>query len=333
MQQTRFLEPAPVLNAQGSPTPGWASSGILAYDRRAIRAPFYRIKEWDWYQVSNHEIALQFTFGHASYAGQVGVMMFNFLTGEKIFHKDIILPLPFGSLKLPASADADSVLQYDKGGMFLRLETKNDLRTITCRCEGFEAQVTLTRQNPNALVINIPFDESPTAFYYNHKINCMLAAGHATAAGKEYVFDKDTFGLLDWGRGVWPFHGEWYWSNATGYIGDEIFGFNLGCGFGNTSAATENCLFYKNGIHKLGRVTFALGENYSDPWRLQDEEGRLDLTLQPSYDRTTATKLLWIDNCCHQMFGTFSGTAVLDGGEKLNISGITGFAEHAVNNW
>ena len=46
------------------------------------------------------------------------------------------------------------------------------------------------------------------------------------------------------------------------------------------------------------------------PWRLYDDEGRLDLTLTPCYDRTTRMKVLFVDNCCHQMFGGFSGRAV-----------------------
>lgn len=332
--EKHFVEAAPVLDKKGRPDPGWASSGILRYDRKAIRAPFYRIKEWDWYQINNDHLVLQFTFGHASYAGQVGVMMFDIQKGENIFTKDVILALPFGSLKLEASADADNVLLYDKKDMYLRIETKGDTRTVICRTGGFECNVTMTRRNPNALVINVPFDEKPTCFYYNHKINCMTAAGRIAVDGTEYLFDeKDSWGLLDWGRGVWPFHNEWYWSSAAGRLDGKIFGFNLGRGFGNTSAATENCLFYGQGMHKLGAIDIELGKEYSDPWRLVDKEGRLDLVLEPVYDRETAIKLLWVNNSCHQMFGKFHGTAVLDDGTRLDVRDITGFAEHAVNNW
>jgi len=59
----------------------------------------------------------------------------------------------------------------------------------------------------------------------------------------------------------------------------------------------------------------------------------LDLTLTACYDRTTKTKVAFIDNCCHQMFGCFSGTAVLDDGTILHINDLQAFAEHAVNNW
>ena len=58
--------------------------------------------------------------------------------------------------------------------------------------------------------------------------------------GEENInFDsKDTFAILDWGRGVWTYKNTWYWSSATGEIDGVPFGFNLGYGFGDTSKAT-----------------------------------------------------------------------------------------------
>lgn len=332
--EKRFVNPEPVLDEKGYPNPGWASSGILLYDRKAIKAPFYRIKEWDWFQLNNDRLVLQFTYGHASYAGQIGVMMFDIEKGENLFTKDVILALPFGSLHLGASADQDGVLLYDKKDMYMRIENKGGVRSIICKTDGFECNVTMKRRTPHALVLNVPFDEKPTAFYYNHKISCMAASGRAVVGDTEYLFDEqDSWGLLDWGRGVWPFHNEWYWSSASGWLDGKVFGFNLGRGFGNTSAASENCLFYEQEIHKLGEISIDLGDDYSDPWHLYDEEGRLDITLEPVYDRETAIKVLWVNNNCHQMFGKFSGYAVLDDGTKLEVKNITGFAEHAVNNW
>ena len=42
---------------------------------------------------------------------------------------------------------------------------------------------------------------------------------------------------------------------------------------------------------------------------------------------------LVVNNCCHQMFGMFEGTAVLADGTRLQIEALPAFAEHAVNNW
>lgn len=260
-------------------------------------------------------------------------MLFDFKKGEMIADINKLLAFPFGSLHLPENAEMDSDVRYDKGGVHLRFLVEGNRRQLTFSAPEFEADITLERQNPYSLVINIPFDEYKTAFYYNHKINCMTARGRAVYKGKEYRFGEDAFGLLDWGRGVWPFHNEWYWSNGTGVVNGKIFGFNLGTGFGNTSQATENMLFYDGGYCKIGRVRFERQADYNQPWHLHDEEGRLDLTLEPLYDRTTRTKVLFIDNCCHQMFGGFSGQAVLDDGTILQIKNLPAFAEHAVNNW
>lgn len=334
MKENHITAGGPVLDAQGCITPGYSTQSVSTYRRKDIKAPFYRIKEWDFYQVSDQHKCLQFTYGHASYAGQVGIMLFDFKTGEMIADINKLLAFPFGSLHLPESAEIDSDVVYDKGGVYLQFLTQGDHRTLTFRTADFDATIHLQRKNPHSLVIQIPFDEYKTAFYYNHKINCMVASGTATYKGITYTFGDDAFGLLDWGRGVWPFHNEWYWSNGTGIVNGELFGFNLGTGFGNTSHATENMLFYKGECHKIGHVSFELDKtDYMKPWRLYDSEGRLDLTLTPCYDRTTKTKVAFIDNCCHQMFGGFSGTAVLDDGTILHINDLQAFAEHAVNNW
>ncbi|HNX15646.1 MAG TPA: DUF2804 domain-containing protein [Oscillospiraceae bacterium] len=328
-----LTEAGPVLDERGRPIPGYSTKSMLHYDRRAIKAPPWRIKEWDFYQITDDRICLQFTIGHASYAGQVLIMAFDFAKGEKLFERGMLLPLPFGSLNMPSDAEKNSVLSWGKDSRIMTFETKNEVRTLHCVWDDVTADIKLTRKNPNSLVISIPFAEKPTEFYYNHKINCMTAEGGFTYGDKKYEFKDRAFGLLDWGRGVWPFSNEWYWSNGTGIIDGEIFGFNLGCGFGNTSAATENILFYEGKAHKIGPVTFERQENYMMPWRLRDREGRVDLTITPSYDRTTKTKLLWIDNECHQMFGKFTGSAVLNGGRKLAIDELYSFAEFARNNW
>lgn len=324
----------PVLDQKGRPVPGYSTKSILQYDRKAIKAPPWRIKEWDFYQINNQNLCLQFTIGHASYAGQVSVMLFDFQKGERLIDKNNLLALPFGSLHMPADAESPHKVIYNKKGIKMKFETKGKNRILTCIWDEFEAKIRLKRKNPNSLVINVPFDESEHCFYYNHKINCMEAEGLVKINGKEFLFKpEDSYGLLDWGRGVWPFHNEWYWSNGTGLAEGELFGFNLGCGFGNTSQASENMLFYQGKAHKIGRVRFRLGKDYMEPWILYDDAGRLELTLTPSYDRFTKTKALWVNNFCHQVFGRFNGRAVLGDGTELKVENIAAFAEYANNNW
>ena len=281
------------------------------------------------------QICLQFTIGHASYAGQIDVMLFDFQKGVKLFEESKLLVLPFNGLHMPANAEEDGVLAYNKNGIFLEYRTKGDTRTITCVWNDVESKITMVHKHPDNLVLSIPFNEDKHNFYYNEKINCMTGSGFVRKGGVEWLFDeKDSFGLLDWGRGVWPFHNEWYWSNGAGYIDGKMFGFNLGCGFGNSDTASENIIFYDGKTYKLSKTDFIVNTgDYMQPWCIRDKEGKLDLTLTPSFDRKTATKLLWIDNCTHQMYGKFTGTVKLSDNEGLTIDNIYSFAEHAVNNW
>lgn len=126
MQERHITTPGPVLDEHGVITPGYSERSICTYRRADIKAPFYRIKEWDFYQVSDGEKCLQFTYGHASYAGQVAVMLFNFKTGEVIANISKLLALPFGSLHLPENAEQDSDICYDKGGVHLRFKVEGD---------------------------------------------------------------------------------------------------------------------------------------------------------------------------------------------------------------
>jgi len=67
--------------------------------------------------------------------------------------------------------------------------------------------------------------------------------------------------------------------------------------------------------------------------QVTSEDGRFEMEFMPIYDQQTATKLLFIDNKCHQLFGTFHGKAVLDDGKVLEINNMVAFIEHAVNHW
>ncbi|MNP68447.1 hypothetical protein D3C76_1644040 [compost metagenome] len=67
--------------------------------------------------------------------------------------------------------------------------------------------------------------------------------------------------------------------------------------------------------------------------QVTSDDGRFEMEFTPIYDQQTATKLLFVDNKCHQLFGTFTGKAVLDDGQVIEVKNMVAFIEHAVNNW
>ena len=59
-----------LLNAEGElREPGWSRSLVQKYDRSMIKAPKWRIKEWDYYLVLTDKFAGAFTISDDGYIG------------------------------------------------------------------------------------------------------------------------------------------------------------------------------------------------------------------------------------------------------------------------
>ena len=318
---------------------GYSTEAVLTYNRDAIKTPAWKTKEWDFYQISDNNFCLQLTIGHLSYVGNVSLTFIDF--NNKTYEKaDKIIALPFNRMSMPLSAEAgDLHARYDFIDM--EFQVRDGERRLRCTVQerkthpAMEVDIILQQPDKTSAVMAIPFDENPRYFYYNHKINSMPASGTVKMGGSVYTFNPETaFGLLDWGRGVWPFKHEWFWGNGSTWVGGKRFGFNIGFGFGNTSAATENMLFYDGTAHKLSQVHVDLGKGgYMAPQRFTSDDGRFEMAFTPIYDHYTETKVLFINKHCQQVFGHFNGTVILDDGTALEIKDMLAFMEHAENQW
>jgi hypothetical protein len=185
-----------------------------------------------------------------------------------------------------------------------------------------------------SMVIVIPI--ARRRFYYNRKVNCMPASGWVQYGNQLIEIKPDrNLGNLDWGRGVWDYRSFWVWASASGFLpGAGTLGFNLGFGFGDTSAATENAIILDGRIHKLGQVDIRYDpKNYRLPWKMSDREGRLDLVFTPFLERLAKTDLKIITSEVHQMFGKYQGTVVSDDGVRIPVNELVGFAEEHHAKW
>jgi hypothetical protein len=111
-------------------------------------------------------------------------------------------------------------------------------------------------------------------------------------------------------------------------------GLNLGFGFGDTSAATENTVTLDGRIHKLGQVDFTYDPvDCRRPWHMKAPDGRLDLVFTPFVERVARTNLLVITSEWHQMFGHYAGQVRTDDGEVIELNGLIGFAKEHHARW
>ena len=343
--QHRIVKDGPLLDELGIlREPGWATELKLQYHRKDVKAPAIRRKEWDYYLITNGKFGLALTIADNGYMGLVSVSLLDFKEHWEQTTSPMVI-MPMGKLKLPETSAAGDLYAGGKGYQLL-FENHGDTRRLTFHMDNFrdgnpiDGSVTLTEPPEDSMVIATPFAGHPKAFYYNQKIVGMRASGEITFRDRVYRFDpSDSFGILDWGRGVWTYDNTWYWSCAAGEVDGKVFGFNLGYGFGDTSAASENMLFYEGKAHKLDRMTFQIpqkgngDDDFMSPWRFTSNDGRFEALFQPVLDRSALTKVGPLCSDQHQVFGTFTGSAVLDDGRRIHLDRFFGFAEKVRNKW
>jgi len=372
--EREITKPGPLLDSAGRlREPGWARRACLAYDRSAIRVPAWRVKEWDYYCVLGADVALALTIADNGYMGLLSASVIDFGSRSEVT-ASAMRAFPMGRTALPASPDSGvseasyggAALRFEAEDGERRLSFDwpnfNDKavprapRQSCCASlppddeaalrasatpragidVGLSGEIVLREQAPReSMTIATPFPRAPRAFYYNQKVNCQEAEGSFRFGRREYRFERGaSFAVLDWGRGVWPYANTWYWGSASGRVDGASFGFNIGRGFGDTSAASENAVFYEGKVHKIGRLAIELDHgDFMRPWRATSEDGRFDMTLSPLLDRAATTNLGVLASSQHQVFGDWSGRAVLDDGREIRVERLRGFCEKVVNRW
>jgi hypothetical protein len=318
---------------------GWAGREVRRYARDQARpAQPERLKEWDYYCVLTPDFGLALTVADNGQMGFLGVSWMDFQARAFVNGG---VGLARGAIDMPPSADQGDIVQtHPRMQIAFRHEVGGRRLTIHApefdKGRGLSGELVLQQPEMDRMVIATPFADAPEAFYYNQKINCLPAAGHIEYAGRRYEFTPDSaFGVLDWGRGVWTIDNTWYWGSASGQVLGKPFGFNIGYGFGDTSAASENTVFFDGKAHKLANVVFHLPEGAHDsgPWRFTSSDGRFEMDFEPIVDRSAAFEMGEISSSQHQVFGRFSGYVILDDGARLEVRDLIGFAEEVCNHW
>ena len=342
--QHKIIKPSRLLDKKGELIQkGYALFPILKYNRADV-ARKLRLKEWDYYLIYNDNYATALTVGETINFVLISATFIDFSeVSEKT--KYIIRTISKKKFRMPKSSTVGDIVYHDKV-ISVSFRHIDDTRHINLKIKNFDegrdfdAFFVLTNEPEDSMVIATPFDEDKKAFYYNRKIIGMRASGIVKYKDNIYSFSPiNSFGILDWGRGVWPYKTIWYWGAAQGTVWGNVFAFNIGYGFGNTSAATENMLFLNGKASKLHDVKFHIPKNennnydYMKPWKFTSSDGRLDLTFTPLLDRNACLSVLILSTNQHQVFGKYSGSAILDDGTIIYFNDLLGFAERVENRW
>lgn len=326
---------------------GWARQLIMNYNREKMRASMFRLKEWDCYCILNPEFQLNLIVSDVGYFGMAHVNWLDYKAGKDNSNMAVKL-FTRGNLNLPPTADTGDV-EFSQGGSWIKFKHipgEASLKELTFDFPGYvfegrkgiSGRITLTRDPKDDTIVNvIPFKD-PKHFVYVQKIVCMPAVGTVELGGSSYEFkgkDNNSYGTLDWSRGVFPYHTQWWWSYASGIVDGKPFGFNIDYGFGTESS--KSMLFYDGKGHHLGEVSYTFEESdLLKPWSYSSNDGRVTLQLEPVYSNIEDMNLLVLRTQGTHAYGFITGEVVLDNGTKLAIERshqVFGSAEYCKQRW
>lgn len=311
--------------------PGWSSRQRLRWDPAKV-ADAAAIRAWDFFTIANADAAVNLTLVDLGFLQVATVGAIDLRTGETI--QALHLAGGADTLTLTTAIEGDAALIAD-GAPVLAYTTDADTTEVTIAVaasalgEAATGAFTITRRPAMPyLSLATPFAEDPHLFFYEQKLHGMTAAGTLTIGARTFTFDAaDTDAVMDWGRGAWPDTATWRWAGATG----DGFWFNLGDGFGDDRAGTENLVVVGDVAHKLGRVTWTYDpEDPTADWRF-DGDG-VALVLHPDAPEIGGLDFGSVYSRLHKAYGTFTGTIELDGGPRT-VDGAHGFAEQMDLSW
>jgi len=187
--------------------------------------------------------------------------------------------------------------------------------------------------------LNVVIPWSGKRFQFTSKHQGLPATGRVVLADRVIEIGGeagDAWGILDIGRGRWPYRTNWNWGGGAGHTSDgHHVALQFGAKWTEGTGFTENGIFIDGRLHKIGEEVDWQYEwdDPMKPWTVRSEDGALDVTLVPVHDRHARTNLGAVMNEVHQVFGSWSGTVPDGAGSTLTIEGALGFAEESRSRW
>lgn len=304
-----------------------------------------RTKRWDYWAVLAGDLALSVTYADVDYLGIADIWWCDLHTAHAGGHaanvpgaKGIALPERPGT----------QPLAYRSKRIALDLVDDPYGTTITGRWtekDGTPGSLDLRIDlPPGHQSLNVVIPWSDTRFQYTSKHQARPAHGRLVVGDvvRPIGVDPETgngteaWGVLDVGRGRWPYSTRWNWGGGAGRsVEGSVVGIQFGAKWTEGTGFTENGIIVDGVLTKIGEeLTWDYEwERPLRPWRVTHPDGSLDLTLTPTYDRHSKVQAGALATEVHQVFGRWSGHVTTDAGAVHHVDGVLGFAEESRSRW
>lgn len=300
-----------------------------------------RTKRWDYWAIQAEDVVIAVTIADLDYLGLVTVGWID-LASHRSGGRSVARPLARG-IELPDTPCAGR-LSYQSRDLSVSVSyepsTSAVIRARWTERGGAEGQLDLTvAPPPGGESLNVVIPWSETRFQYTSKHQGRAVSGSAEFDGRSFELGGEgleAWGILDVGRGRWPYRTRWNWGGGAGTsIDGPVVALQFGAKWTEDTGFTENGIFIDGRLTKIGEE---LRWDYSwhdplGPWRVRSADDALDVTLFPTHDRHDRINAIAVRTEVHQVFGRWAGT-VPDGEDgTLTVDRIQGFAEESRSRW
>jgi len=315
---------------------GWSRRPL---HRANLRGRWGRTKRWDYWAILTEDLVVSVTYADVDYLG-LAVVGWEDLAVHATGGRTVTVPLARG-IALP-EVSGERPLRHRSAHLDLELSDTGAgtrLRAAWDEPDGTPGRLDATVALPDGHEsLNVVIPWSDTRFQFTSKHQARPVTGTVAVGDRQTTFRTGAaWGVLDVGRGRWPYRTRWNWAGGAGPSADgaRLVGVQLGGKWTDGTGATENGILLDGRLVKIGAD---LEWRYDwdrplDPWRVRGEDIGLDLTLHPVHDRHQRTDALVLRTEVHQVFGHWTGTVPDGAGSEIAVDGILGFAEESRSRW
>ncbi|WP_320066074.1 DUF2804 domain-containing protein [Micromonospora sp. RTGN7] len=301
---------------------GWSRRPV----HRANLRGWGRNKRWEYWGIVTPSHIVSLVASSLDYAGVHSVYVLDRTTKVEI-DRNAVVPFARGAFFPPVSGLG--AVRARGGGLSIDIDQQASGTTIRATAPGLEVDLVVPLPaGHESLGVVVPW--SARRFQYTVKDLGRPVRGTVRVNGVDHPVDEsDSFAVLDHGRGKWPYAIRWNWAAGSG-PGRAI---QLGGRWTDGTGSTENGLFVDGRLHKIGdELRWEYDRtDWLRPWRISGE--RVGAEFHPFHEKIARTNLGVLANETHQCFGHFTGWAAADDGERVDLSGLVGWAEEARNRW
>ncbi|MGB4589849.1 MAG: DUF2804 domain-containing protein [Clostridiaceae bacterium] len=337
VREKEIVTPINLCRENGTLNPesiGWAKNPLYSCN---LKGSWLRKKKWNYWCIMSPDCLFSATISNIDYVGMVFIYFLDFKT-KTFMEKTIKSPLGIGCEMPPM---VNSTVTFKNGSLSLSMIDEEDGTHILCKTRDFNGRslnVDFKASQPKEHeTLNVVIPWSDNRFQFTSKQECLPVNGSLKLEDQVYQFEpSNTFAVLDYGRGIWPYQSSWNWANGSGISNNQKIGFNLGGTWTDGTGMTENALVVDGKLTKISDdLNFSFDKsNLMEPWAIKTKStDQVDLIFFPFFERIAKSNLLLVKSNIHQMIGYFSGSIKTTDGQPIRIENIWGSTEDHHARW